>query len=76
MTEQEKLAKKLYKSDDYFIKYSAGRAIACYPHYAGSTYAKVGGESVHDAKSGAQAFLRKKATDHAAQLLEVEEWEA
>jgi hypothetical protein len=75
MTEQETLAKKLYKSPDFFIKYSAGRAIACFPHYAGSTYAKVGGESVCDTKSQAQAFLRDKAMQHAAELLKADEWE-
>ena len=75
MTEQVTLAKKLYKSPDFFIKYSAGRAIACFPHYAGSSYTKVGSESVCDTKSQAQAFLRKKAMDHAEQILSADEWE-
>ena len=70
MTEQEKLAKDLYRSTDYFIKYSAGRAIACYPYSPGSrTY----GETVHDGKRKAQAFLRQKATDHAAEILAADE---
>ena len=72
---ENSLAKKLYTSREYFIKYSAGRAIACFPHYAGSTYAKVGGESVCNTKSQAQAFLRKKAQQHAAELMKADEWE-
>tara|TARA_A100000171_G_C2083898_1_gene121067 strand:- start:523 stop:756 length:234 start_codon:yes stop_codon:yes gene_type:complete len=76
MTEQEKLARKLYKSPDFFIKYSAGRAIACFPASAGSSYFKVGGESVCDTKSQAQAFLREKAMEHAEQILVADEWEA
>ena len=75
MTEQETLAKKLYKSPDFFIKYSAGRAIACFPYHPGTTYMKMGGESVCDTKTQAQAFLRHKSVEHAEQLLKSEEWE-
>ena len=69
MTEQETMAKELYKSSDFFIKYSAGRAIACYPYRAGTPYTKMGCESVCDTKIQAQDFLRNKAMEHAELII-------
>jgi len=70
MDEQNKLASRLFKSPDYFIKYSAGRPIACHPYYAGSSFYKMGKEENCNTKTEATQYLKDKCAEHAKLILE------
>ena len=68
-------AKALYQSSDFFIKYSAGKPIACHPFYAGGSYMSMGAEKPCNDPQEAKQVLRNVAMRHALELKDNEEWE-
>lgn len=68
-------AKQLYQSADYFIKYSAGRPIACHPFYAGGSFYSMGAEKPCNCPQEAKQILRNVALRHAEEIKENEYWE-
>ena len=67
------LAKSIYKSSKYSIKFSAGKAIARYKIL--TTYGDWTNnysEQVFNSKSKAIEFLKNKSKDHADRILEAE----
>jgi hypothetical protein len=71
--EIDDLAKRIYKSSRYSIKFSAGKAIARYELL--TKYADWSGdytEKVFDSEARAIEFLKDKSMDHADRVLEAE----
>lgn len=71
----EKISKKLYKSPDFFIKYSAGKPIACYPYEAGSSFYSMGKEKVCNSTHEAHRILREVSESHAVEIYKAQQWE-
>lgn len=68
--------KRLYQSHDYFIKYSAGKPIACYPFHAGGTYYEMGAEKPCNTVQEAKGILRDVALRHAYEIHNNDWWES
>lgn len=71
----EQKAVELYISPDYFIKYSGGRPIACYPYYAGGSFYEMAGETVCNTDQHAKKTLWEKAHQHAIEIVARDKWE-